>query len=71
MNTYSFQHLIDYLLANIENSLFALSSGDRYGARYMAFFTPVQSGLHTFFIRADNWAALYMSNGSNISEIQL
>ena len=35
----------------------------------MAFFTPVQSGNHTFIIRSDYTAVLYLGKGNNISDL--
>ena len=40
-----------------------------YGARYMAFFNPAQSGRHTFFIKADDSAVLYLQKGRNITDL--
>ena len=36
----------------------------------MAFFSPVQSGLHTFFARADDTAHIYLHEGNNITKIE-
>ena len=41
---------------------------DYYGAQYTAFFTPVQTGLHTFFVAANDIVELYLANPNNITE---
>ena len=35
----------------------------------MAFFNPAQSGRHTFFIKADDSAVLYLQKGRNITDL--
>ncbi len=35
----------------------------------MAFFTPVQSGNHTFIVKSDDTSVLYLGKGNNISDL--
>ena len=35
----------------------------------MAYFTPIQSGPHSFFLRADDESRLYLKDGHNMTDI--
>lgn len=51
--------------------LFNGNSGNDYLERYLAYFTPVQSGLHTFYVSADDRGMLYVAEDNNISSLNL
>ena len=51
--------------------LFTFCRGEQFVERYSAFFTPVQNGLHTFFVGADDNGKLYTAESSNITDLNL
>lgn len=42
--------------------------GDRYGARFSAFFNPHVSGNHTFYLTSDDEGMVWLSQGNNITD---
>ena len=41
--------------------------GDNYGARFIAFFNPHESGNHTFFITSDDEGGAWLAQGNNVT----